>query len=418
MSELDGWAQLPNAMVNKLIELRIAGEEAQVFWVIFQKTIGWHKDWDKIALSQFVKATGIVKPSICQLINRLKKKNIIVVDKDYSDVSNNGNFATVYRINLCYYQWQGIYKGKKGGTKKASRGVQVTGPNRRGAAALELPDHWDIAQKMLFFKCFYNALSKWGSTPTRLRGQDSSKSQEHETNNNFSSFFLALSKMLKGVSKTTNRGVSKTTNDRLVTLRHTKEPNQKKLDTKHISSKERGEERVVEVSQLITFAARECSVTIMGNKTKLLEQLVQIHKPDRVKQAFENYKHYQATNRAGRRFPVGSGIDSFVKKFDTFVDLERVKQRIEDEKRWYDEHMGEKNKGNVAQPKQEEREIEDHVKEHSSGSNFRRGFVEDIESAAREKGMTVEELILPDRNSLDKYNMFKRELQEMELETV
>jgi phage replication O-like protein O len=440
MSVIDGFAQLPNGMVKRLIELRIAGEEAQVFWVIFQKTIGWHKKWDKIPLSQFVKATGMVKPSICQLINRLKKKNIILVDKDYLDVSNNGNFATQYRINESYYQWQSVHKQhaavpiiKKHAAvpvikqhaavpvirKHAAVPVNkqhTANPNSRRAATLELPDHWDIAQKMLFFKSFYNALAKWDGTTTSSHGRESTHSLEHKTSTDFAPFFIAFAKILTGVSKTTNKGGSKIPNDPLVKLRHSKEPNQNKPSTKDISSKERGEERGAEVSQLITFAARECKVTVMGDKTKLLEQLVKIHKPDRVKHAFENYKHYLGTNRAGRRFPIGSGIDSFVRKFDTFVDLERVKQRIKDEKRWYSEHKGEKNKGKVTQIKQEEQERVEQTNEQSFRNNFRREFVKDLEEGAKEKGMTVEEMILPDRNLLDKFNMFKRELQELELE--
>jgi phage replication O-like protein O len=421
MSVIDGFAQLPNGMVKRLIELRIAGEEAQVFWVIFQKTIGWHKKWDKIPLSQFVKATGMVKPSICQLINRLKKKNIILVDKDYSDVSNNGNFATQYRINESYYQWRSVHKQhaavpiiKKHAAVPVNK-QHTANPNSRRAATLELPDNWDISQKMLFFKSFYNALAKWDGTTTSSHGRESTHSQEHKTSNNIAPFFIAFAKILTGVSKTTNKGGSKIPNDPLVKLRHSKEPIQNKPSTKDISSKESGEE----VSQLIHFAARECKVTIMGDKTKLLEQLVKIHQPDRVRQAFENYKHYQGIGRADRRFSIGSGIDSFVKKFDTFVDLERVKQRIKDEKRWYQEYREKCSRqngvGNKEKGENRKRQEEELKKEEVSRYNFRRDFVNHIEAGAREEGITVEELILSDKNSLGKYNMFKRYLQEFEL---
>jgi phage replication O-like protein O len=378
MSEIDGFAQLPNAMVKRLIELRIAGEEAQIFWVIFQKTIGWHKEkGDKIALSQFVKATGIIKQSVCQLINRLKKKNIILLDKDYFDVSNNGNFATKYRINLSYYQWQRVTKRQ-----------HTAAPSRHRNTGLELPEHWNVAQKMLFFK----------------------------------SFIKALVKIQMIVSNSTKGGGSKTPYDPLVKIRHSKEPNQNKLDTKDISSKESG----AEVSQLIHFAARECKVTIMGEKVKILNKLVEIHTPERVKQAFENYKHYQGINRAGRRFPVGNGITSFVKKFDTFLDLQAVNQRIEDEKRWHKEQMGEGSKENEAQRKREERqgneeekrkqEEEERRNELASRMRHMRQFVKDIEAGAREKGVTEEEFILPDTNTMGWYNSFKRQLEELELE--
>lgn len=96
--EQDGFTKIPNDILEEMARSRIFTEKARVFFVILRKTSGWNKEQDWIALSQFVKMTGIDKPNVCRALRALQR-NRIVVKTDNK-----------YRINGIPAQWVALSK--------------------------------------------------------------------------------------------------------------------------------------------------------------------------------------------------------------------------------------------------------------------------------------------------------------------
>lgn len=98
----DGYTRIANELLEALARIRVPGEARQVLDVILRKTYGFGKKEDAISLSQFVLATGILKPNVCASLNQLKKMNLII-QKD-NDVAN------IYCINKDYTSWRPLSK--------------------------------------------------------------------------------------------------------------------------------------------------------------------------------------------------------------------------------------------------------------------------------------------------------------------
>ncbi len=110
--------------------------------------------------------------------------------------------------------------------------------------------------------------------------------------------------------------------------------------SKDISLTNKGDESI---NRLIQYAARTCSLTIMGKNEDVLKQLLDRHPYDRVSEAMGHFALYQLESEEGRRFPIGKTFDAFVRKFDLFVDADGVDRRLEAERRWHNEHRGNRN---------------------------------------------------------------------------
>ena len=97
---------------DAIIAYRIPGEQRQVLDFIIRKTYGWKKKRDGIALSQFVKATGIKKQNIHRAIKELEKKNLIKVIKsdDYTYLS--------YEFNKYFKTWKPVIKNDYSNQKR------------------------------------------------------------------------------------------------------------------------------------------------------------------------------------------------------------------------------------------------------------------------------------------------------------
>lgn len=91
-----GYTAIANSIMDAFVYTNIAGEARQVLDFIIRKTYGYNKKSDYIALSQFVAATRMSKPSVCRALRRLVKMNIIVkIDNDTGFLySFNKHFAT------------------------------------------------------------------------------------------------------------------------------------------------------------------------------------------------------------------------------------------------------------------------------------------------------------------------------------
>ena len=73
----NGYIQIPVEIILALSRIRLSGEVMQILLVIIRKTMGWHKEADRISLSQFVLLTGIKKQNVCRAINKLTAFNIV-----------------------------------------------------------------------------------------------------------------------------------------------------------------------------------------------------------------------------------------------------------------------------------------------------------------------------------------------------
>jgi len=98
----NGYLRIANEIVDKLCSYRLSGEEWMVLLTILRKTYGFQKKEDVISLSQFFKATGLAKPSICRAINKLVKKKVI-------NKKATGNSYS-YCFNKIFTTWQHLTK--------------------------------------------------------------------------------------------------------------------------------------------------------------------------------------------------------------------------------------------------------------------------------------------------------------------
>jgi phage replication O-like protein O len=98
----NGYLRIANEIVDKLCSYRLSGEEWMVLLTILRKTYGYQKKEDVISLSQFFKATGLAKPSICRAINKLVKKRVI-------NKKATGNSYS-YCFNKIFTTWESLAK--------------------------------------------------------------------------------------------------------------------------------------------------------------------------------------------------------------------------------------------------------------------------------------------------------------------
>ncbi len=98
----DGYLQIAMELVEKFSSLRIAGQEWQIIWTVWRKTWGWKKKNDRIALSQFVQATGIDRRKCHVLIQNLMNRNILT-----KSVTHNGDKRIIkYGFNKNFSIWK------------------------------------------------------------------------------------------------------------------------------------------------------------------------------------------------------------------------------------------------------------------------------------------------------------------------
>ena len=70
------FTQVSNHFIDTVLP-RLSASAIVVYIVICRKTAGWHKQYDEIAISQFVTLTGLTKPTIIRAIRELIAGGII-----------------------------------------------------------------------------------------------------------------------------------------------------------------------------------------------------------------------------------------------------------------------------------------------------------------------------------------------------
>jgi len=97
-----GHIRIANDIWKALRSIRIPGESMQCLLFIIEKTYGWQKKEDRIAIGQFAEATGIRKTHIKRSIDKLVEMNI---------VTKKGNeLGITYSLNKNYESWESLPK--------------------------------------------------------------------------------------------------------------------------------------------------------------------------------------------------------------------------------------------------------------------------------------------------------------------
>jgi phage replication O-like protein O len=98
---------------------KLSGNATKVFIAISRKTIGWHKDIDKISLSQMMKMTGLSKNSVLKGVKELEENEIIIVKRETEDKQKKIN---EYEINYGSPGEQVVPEMNKGGSQNEQIG--------------------------------------------------------------------------------------------------------------------------------------------------------------------------------------------------------------------------------------------------------------------------------------------------------
>lgn len=111
----NGYFKMNNDIQDALCRIRISGEARQVLDFIIRKTDGYNKEWDRIPLSQFVKATGLDRSNVVRAVVKLDTMRII--KKDTGSI-------TKYMFNKNFGEWRPLSKKTRGVSKKTQTGVK------------------------------------------------------------------------------------------------------------------------------------------------------------------------------------------------------------------------------------------------------------------------------------------------------
>lgn len=87
--------QISNDFLDNYL-YKISSKATKIFLVISRKTIGWHKETDRITLTQIIKKSGLVKNTVRSGIKELIDLNIITVDKSGYGKGQEANYSIKY----------------------------------------------------------------------------------------------------------------------------------------------------------------------------------------------------------------------------------------------------------------------------------------------------------------------------------
>lgn len=99
----NGFTMIANELLEALMNQKIHGREFRVLLVIMRKTYGFGKKEDQISLSQFTELTGLERKYICDVLNSLENKKMIVRDNRVS--------PTRYSLTKDYSVWDCTLQG-------------------------------------------------------------------------------------------------------------------------------------------------------------------------------------------------------------------------------------------------------------------------------------------------------------------
>ena len=116
--ELPNHTQVPNWILDETLP-NLKGSELKVFLVICRQTIGWHKQTDRISISQMQEKTGLSNKGCIDSVKGLIEKELIKKD------TINGISSYEINYNLgCEKSSQGVKKVHRGSEKSSQFGSE------------------------------------------------------------------------------------------------------------------------------------------------------------------------------------------------------------------------------------------------------------------------------------------------------
>jgi phage replication O-like protein O len=95
----ESFTKVPNDFIDIFIKINISPNESKIVWVVIRKTLGWHKNEDKISFSQFQKMTNMDRRHVYKNLKRLEKRNILIIGR-------NKNKINSYQLNKNISNWE------------------------------------------------------------------------------------------------------------------------------------------------------------------------------------------------------------------------------------------------------------------------------------------------------------------------
>ena len=95
----NGFTPIAHEIMEALMKINLSPAESRVLWFIFRKTYGWGKKSDRIALSQFSKATGLKRQNVQRALKALSSKSMITV------IRSDDRKPLTYRFQKDYSEW-------------------------------------------------------------------------------------------------------------------------------------------------------------------------------------------------------------------------------------------------------------------------------------------------------------------------
>lgn len=80
---MNGFCKIENSLLEKFATMNLSGSEWKMIFLIIRKTMGYNKEKDWIALSQFEKYCRLNKSQSSKILLSLIRKQIICRDEDY-----------------------------------------------------------------------------------------------------------------------------------------------------------------------------------------------------------------------------------------------------------------------------------------------------------------------------------------------
>lgn len=88
--------QIPNAFVDEMLA-KVSGNASKCYLIIARKTRGWQKECDKISRTQFMKLSGLSKPTVIKACDELIELKILKSEESGQDILyelDESNFFT------------------------------------------------------------------------------------------------------------------------------------------------------------------------------------------------------------------------------------------------------------------------------------------------------------------------------------
>ncbi len=99
-SRKSAFTKFPNELLEEICRSPFNRTELVVLFALIRKTFGWHKEVDRISLSQFLKLTCRGKRNIQTALKRLEQAWVLVKVLSYS-----GKTSTVWMLNTSTDEW-------------------------------------------------------------------------------------------------------------------------------------------------------------------------------------------------------------------------------------------------------------------------------------------------------------------------